>query len=408
MSNQHIAYLELDIIQTISLAAFLFFIGTVIRKKIVFLDRLNIPSAVIGGLLFASLNLILHDRILNLKFNTAAQPLFMVFFFTTIGMGASLPLLKQGGKFVLFFLFISTLFCFFQNFIGMGVASAFGANPLLGVIAGSVTLVGGPATGLAFAPLFENAGVSGAATLAITAATFGIVCGGIIGGPVGTYLIRRHHLSHSNLNSKREIKNELSSGIENITVDTDSENSNLMSNILIAAVAMGIGSIVSYYFQNWGMTLPAYIGAMLIASLFRNIDDKTSSLNIDQKIMDLTGSISLNIFLVVALIDLKLWELMHLAFPLAIILLTQVIVVVLFSIFVSYKFMGKDFDSAIIASGFIGFVLGTTANAIANMKTLVAKFGPSPRAFIVVPMVGAFFIDFINALIITLFLNWIR
>jgi ESS family glutamate:Na+ symporter len=181
-----------------------------------------------------------------------------------------------------------------------------------------------------------------------------------------------------------------------------------MMSIVIAAAAMGLGSIVSFYIQSLGWTLPAYIGAMLIASVLRNIDDKTKLFKIDFPVMELLGTISLNIFLVVALMDLKLWELVHLAIPLAAILFFQVIAVVLFSITISFRMMGKDYESAVMASGFIGFVLGTTANAMANMKTLVGKFGPAPRAFLVVPMVGAFFIDFTNAIIITLFLNWLR
>ena len=406
--ENNIPTIELDLIQTLAAASVIFFIGMIIRKRINFLERLNIPSAVVGGLLFAAINLIAHDRFLNVKLITVAQPLFMVLFFTTIGMGASLPLLKRGGMYVIIFLIMSTLFCLVQNFIGMGIASVFNVNPLLGVIAGSVTLVGGPATGLAFAPLFEKAGVIGAHTLAITAATFGIVCGGILGGPVGTYLIRRYQIKVKGTGKSSELQKELNPEPQMVSIDAEREDSNLMMSIVIAAAAMGLGSIVSFYIQSLGWTLPAYIGAMLIASVLRNIDDKTKLFKIDFPVMELLGTISLNIFLVVALMDLKLCELVHLAIPLAAILFFQVIAVVLFSITISFRMMGKDYESAVMASGFIGFVLGTTANAMANMKTLVGKFGPAPRAFLVVPMVGAFFIDFTNAIIITLFLNWLR
>jgi glutamate:Na+ symporter, ESS family len=400
--------IELDLIQTLAVASIVFFIGMVIRKRITFLERLNIPSAVVGGLLFAVLHLIIHDRFFIVKFTTSAQPLFMVLFFTTIGMGASLPLLKRGGLSVIIFLLISILFCFLQNAIGMGIASLFNVNPLLGVIAGSVTLVGGPATGLAFAPLFEKAGVVGAHTVAITAATFGIICGGILGGPAGTHLIRRYQLTSRGTGGQNELQHELNPEPQIVRIDAEREDSNLMMNILIAAAIMGVGSVVSFYFQSAGWTLPAYIGAMLVASVVRNIDDKTRWINIDHSVMELIGTISLNIFLVVALMDLKLWELVHLALPLATILLFQVIAVVFFAIFVSFRMMGKDYESAVMAGGFIGFVLGTAANAMANMKTLVSKFGPAPRAFLVVPLVGTFFIDVINAIIITLFLNWLR
>ncbi|MBI3189464.1 MAG: sodium/glutamate symporter [Ignavibacteriales bacterium] len=408
MPTTEILTLKLDIIQTLAIACVVYFLGMVLRRNLPILERLNIPSAVIGGLLFAALNLLLHDRFLNLKFETATQPLFMVLFFTTIGVSASLPLLKKGGVQVLIFLIMSTVFCFVQNFVGMGISSLFGVHPLLGVMAGSVTLVGGPATGLAFAPLFEQAGLTGAGTLAITAATFGIVCGGILGGPVGTSLIKRYNLRASKSVSKSELQHELADESPTISVEIEREDSNLVMTIIIASAAMGLGSIVSYYFQSLGWTLPAYIGAMLVASIFRNVDDGTKWLKIDQQAMELIGTIALNIFLVVALMDLKLWELLHLAGPLTAILLAQVIVVVLFSLTFSFWVMGKDYESAVMASGFIGFVLGTTANAVANMKTLVGKYGAAPRAFLIVPMVGAFFIDFTNALIITGFLNWLK
>lgn len=408
MPDTQLLVLKLDLIQTLAIACVMYYIGILLRRALPFLDRLNIPAAVIGGLIFAGVNLFAHDRWINLKFDTAAQPLFMVLFFTTIGMGASLPLLKKGGMQVVIFLLISTVFCFIQNFVGMGISSLFHVPLLLGVIAGSVTLVGGPATGLAFAPLFEQAGVPGAGTLAITAATFGIVCGGIIGGPVGTLLIKRFRLHAQRRTSTSELEHELHPEPAALRIELDKEDSPLLMNIIVAAVAMGIGSIVSFYFQSWGWTLPAYIGAMLVASLIRNIDDATRWLKIDEQVMEVIGTISLNIFLVVALMDLKLWELLNLALPLGAILLAQVVVVVVFALSASFRLMGKDYESAVMASGFIGFVLGTTANAVANMRTLVGKYGPAPRAFLVVPMVGAFFIDFTNAIIITMFLNWLK
>ncbi len=407
VSGVAITTLPLDLIQTLAIASIMYFIGMQLRKNISILEQLNIPSAVIGGLLFAGINLVLHDRYLNLKFDTSMQSLCMVLFFTTIGISASLSLLKKGGVQVVLFLLMATVFCFLQNFAGMGIASLFGVNPLLGVIAGSVTLVGGPATGLAFAPLFENAGVTGASTIAITAATIGIVCGGILGGPAGTYLIKRFNLKSPKDVATGELQNEVTDAPHTVTIDTEREDSGFVLTIMIAAFAMGLGSIVSYYFQSIGWTLPAYIGAMIIGALLRYMDDHTQWFRINQSIMDFVGGIALNIFLMVALMDLKLWELVHLAIPLAAILLTQVILVVLFALTVSYRLMGKDYQSAVMASGFIGFVLGTTANAVANMRTLVHKYGAAPRAFLIVPMVGAFFIDFTNAIIITFFLNWV-
>ena len=401
--------IELDLIQTLAVAAFVFYAGVFLKHKVKVLDALNIPSAVIGGLLFAFIVLILRDNFVNLHFETSAQGLFNVTFFTTIGMGASILLLKRGGLQVVSFLIISTVFCVVQNLLGLQIASWLHVNPLLGVIAGSVTLVGGPATGLAFAPLFEQAGVAGADVVALTAATFGIISGGIIGGPVGTWLIKRYHLKKGTSATSRSFSGDLvewSSGT--LSIDPSQERSHFILNLLLVAICMGIGSILSNIFQSWGWTLPAYIGAMLVAAIARSIDDSTGWFKIRYQSLELIGMVSLNIFLVVALMNLKLWQLVHLALPLSLILIAQVVVASIFALSLVYRLMGRDYDAAVMSSGFIGFVLGTTANAVANMKTLESKYGLSPRAFLVVPMVGAFFIDFTNAIIITLFLNWMK
>ncbi len=397
--------IELDLIQTLALGALAFGAGLRMRKRIPILASLNIPPAVIGGLLVALFTLLTRDRLLNLEFDTSAQPLFMVAFFATIGMGASVGLLRRGGAQVVIFLVISILFCFVQNFLGMWIAKGFGLNSLVGVMAGSVTLVGGPATGMAFAPLFEEAGVAGAGVLAITSATFGIVCGGIIGGPIGTWLIRRHHRATGAPTGQTGPEPQTDSSL---IIETEKDDSPFILDLLVLGVTMGLGSIVSSLFQGLGWTLPAYIGAMIVASVVRNVDDRTRWFGLQMRGLDFVGGLALNIFLVVALMNLKLWELANLALPLALILLAQVAAVALFSLTVGFWIMGRDYDSAVMASGFIGFTLGTTANAMANMQTLTGRFGPSPRAFLVVPIVGAFFIDFANALIISGFLNWLK
>ncbi len=398
--------LKLDLLQTLSLAAVLYFLGLQLRRRIGWLDRLNIPAAVVGGLLFALLVLAGRDRFLSVQLDTAAHPLLSVAFFSTIGMGASLALLRAGGLQVVTFLLFATLFCFVQNFLGIAIARGFGQHPLLGVMAGSVTLVGGPATGLAFAPLLEEAGLFGAGTLALTSATFGIVCGGLAGAPIGTWLIRRFNLSPTGVPGTRTGE-ELARPAA-IVVEPDREDAPLILNMIVLAVAMGIGSVLSTWFKQQGLTLPAYIGAMMVASALRNIDDATGWFRIDPAAMDFVGGFALNIFLVVALMDLKLWQLAGQALPLFVILAAQVVVISVFAVTASFRLMGRDYDSAVMASGFVGFALGTTANAVANMRALVTKYGPAPRAFLVVPLVGAFFIDFANAIIITLFVNWMR
>ena len=398
---------KLDLLQTLSLAGLVYFGGIQLRKRVAWLDRLNIPAAVVGGLLFTLMVVVLRTAGVSVQFDTALQSTLSVAFFTSIGMSASLALLRVGGIQVFIFLVLATLFCFVQNFVGIAIALGFHENPLLGVMAGSVTLVGGPATGLAFAPVFEQAGLRGAAPLALTAATAGIVCGGLVGGPVGTRLIRRFGLVSSNP-SKAEQRAELEEAPETLVVEVDREDTSLMRSLAILALAMVLGSQVSSYIQSLGITMPGYIGAMLVASGLRNLDDGTGWLGIDQRAMEFMGTLALNIFLVVALMSLKLWELAGLALPLLVILVVQVVLVMVFALTVSFRVMGKDYESAVMASGFIGFVLGTTANAVANMRALVARFGAAPRAFLIVPLVGAFFIDFTNAIIITFFVNWLK
>jgi ESS family glutamate:Na+ symporter len=406
--------LKLDLLQTLSLAAVVYFVGIVLRRRIGWLERLNIPAAVVGGLLFTVLATIArHQFALGIQLDTSTQTLLTVTFFTSIGMGASVALLKRGGVQLVVFLIFATVFCLVQNFVGMGIARGFGEHPLLGVMAGSVTLVGGPATGQAFAPLFEQAGLAGAGAIALAAATAGIVCGGLAGGPVGTFLIQRLGRRSAATfpaapASATELQRELDPVPPTIVVEVDREDNSILRSLVSLAVAMGLGSLLSLWIVSLGVTLPAYIGAMIVASILRNVDDVTGWLKLDIRAMEFAGNVALNIFLVVALMDLKLWQIADLALPLVVILAAQVAVVVLFALTVSFSLMGRDYDSAVMSAGFIGFVLGTTANAVANMQALVRRFGAAPRAFLIVPLVGAFFIDFTNAIIITFFVNWLR
>jgi len=397
-----------DAAQTLALAALVLLVGLYLKRRIGILDRLNLPAPVVGGLLAAVLLLVLRQRVATFQFDATLQPILMVAFFTTIGMNASLPLLKKGGIQVFIFLAMSTFVCFVQNFLGMGIAAAFGVNPLVGVVAGSVTLVGGPATGLAFAPLFEKAGVTGAGSLAIAAATFGIMCGGLFGAPLGTWIVERR-LGRKSAGKTAAPAAETAPenpAATQVTLEAEREDTPLLRNVIVLAFAMGIGAVVSGYIQAKGITLPAYIGAMLVASLLRNLDDWLGWFRISPPVMDLVGNLSLLMFLAMALLNLKLWELAHLAAPLVAILAAQVLVLGVFVLLVSFPAMGRDYDSAVMASGLFGFAMGTIANALTNMRALVERYGPAPRAFLVVPLVGAFFVDFTNALIITAFLNW--
>ena len=403
--------LKLDLLQTLTLAAVLYYVGIQLRRRVAWIDRVNIPAAVVGGLLFTVFAMVARGSV-AIQLDTSAQPVLSVAFFTSIGMGASLALLRAGGIQVLVFLLFASAFGVLQNVVGMGIARAFGEHPLLGVMAGSVTLLGGPATGLAFAPLFERAGLTGAGALALAAATAGIIFGGLAGGPVGTYLTRRFGLrpavGRETPVARAELEAELAPRSQTLVIEVEREDTPLVRNLVVLALAMGIGSVVSRYIQSLGVTLPAYVGAMLVASVLRNADDAGGWFGIDQRAMEFMGNLALNIFLTVALMDLKLWQLAAVALPLLVILVTQVVLVVLGALTASFYLMGRDYDAAVMAGGFVGFVLGTTANAVANMRALVERFGPAPRAFLVVPLVGALFIDFTNAVIITFFVNWLR
>ena len=404
--------LKLDLIQTVAFAGVVLFAGYGLRRSIKPLDRFNIPAPVVGGLLVSLITLFFHHyQITPIQFDTTLRDPLMIAFFTTIGFAASLSLLKVGGPQVLLFFLMATGMVIAQNIMGIVLALPFGLNPLLGVICGSVTQTGGPATALAFGPVFEQAGVRAATTAAVAAAIFGIISGGHLGGPVGTFLIEKNKLKKRLLKGSdlpeleaEEIVEEMLSRKGKSSQPPGRSSFELLKSVVIILVAMWAGSWVSQWFARLGLTLPAYIGAMFVAAIIRNFDDLTGWLGLDQKIIDDIGHVALNLFLVIALMTLKLWELAGLFLPMLVILLVQVVLVALGAT-VIFRLMGKDYEAAVMSSGFCGFALGTTANAMANMKAIVERYGRAPRAFLVVPMVGAFFIDFTNALIITVFLN---
>jgi len=409
--------LSLDLVQTIAFAGIVLFVGYGLCRFIRPLSRYNIPAPVVGGLIVALIILVARQfDFMPFQFDTTLRDPLMIAFFTTIGFGASLSLLKVGGPQVLIFFIIATVAAVFQNVIGALIALPFGLHPLFGVLSGSVTLTGGPATGLAFAPLFEQAGVRGASTIAIAAAMFGIICGGLFGGPVGTFLIDRFKLRKPRRQkgempeviAEHVVEDKMPEPKETAPVGEDQESYVLLKNLVVLLVAMWIGSWLSRGFAALGFTLPAYIGAMFVAAIIRNFDDVTHWIGLSQRTLDDLGHVALSLFLVLALMTLKLWELAGLVLPLFIVLVGQVILIAIFCIWPVFKFMGRDYEAAVMSSGFYGFMMGTTANAMANMKVLVDKYGRAPRAFLVVPMVGAFFIDFTNALLITVCLNILK
>jgi ESS family glutamate:Na+ symporter len=404
------ATVSLDMMQTVALAALVLFAGYGIRRRVPVLDRFNIPAPVVGGFLFAAIALALRQTgTLDFEFDTRLQSPFMVAFFTAIGLGASLGLLKIGGRQVLIFWGVASLLAVLQNAIGVGLAELLGVNPLLGLITGSITMTGGHGTGAAFGKLMEDQyHFPGAVTLAMAAATFGLVTGGLLGGPVGTRLITRFGLRSSGGRVPPAATLAEHAALDE---EMDLEPAGraptaylLLQTLTIILACMWAGGLLSAWLGRF-VTLPGYIGAMLVAAVVRNAADASGRLRIEERVVDDLGTIALSLFLTMALMSLKLWELLNLALPMLVIVTVQVAVVAVFAWWVTFRAMGRDYDAAVMASGHCGFGLGATPNAVANMESLVERFGPAPRAFLVVPMVGAFFIDFTNALIITAYIN---
>jgi len=406
--------LKLDLIHTLAFTGIILFLGYGVRRVVRPLSRYNIPAPVIGGLLVALAAALARLAGVTLfQFDTTLQSPLMIAFFTTIGFGASLSLLRVGGPQVILFFMFTVVFALAQNVVGMLMTIPFGLNPLFGVLCGSVTLTGGPATGLAFAPLFEQAGIPAAGSVAIAAAMCGIISGGLIGGPIGTWLIERHKLKKP---LDHPVEMEIPSAMNLVEMQVaespgkspegEGKESYLLMKCFVAIlVSMWVGSWLSGWFASLGITLPPYIGAMLVAAAIRNLDDFTGIVGLSQRVIDNIGTVALSLFIVMALMTLKLWEIAGLALPLMVILIAQVAMISVISLGPIFYIMGRDYEAAVMSGGFCGFMLGTAANSMASMETLVERYGPAPRAFLVVPMVGVFLIDFANALIITACLN---
>ena len=401
---------KLDLVQTVAFAGLILFLGYGLKRLIPALARYNIPAPVAGGLPVAALFAIGYSLDWRpLAFDTTLQTPLQNTFFASVGFGASILLLKRGGPLVLIMMIVASLAAALQNVLGAAVAYLLGEHPLMGVLAGSVTLTGGPATGLAFAPLFEAAGVPGASTLAVSAAMVGIVAGGLLGGPIGTYLLDRHPRRLTAPPQDGTLENlaeeQFPEPATTVPAGEDVEAYALMKHLVVIITAVGAGVWVSAGLQSMGWTLPAYIGAMIVAAVIRNIDDVTGLVGMSQRTIDDLGTVALALFLVMALMTLRLWELAGVVIPLLVILFFQVAFVAAICVLAIPRLMGKDYDAVVMSTGFCGFMLGTTANAVANMGALVERYGPAPKAYLVVPLVGAFGIDFVNGLLITAFLN---
>jgi len=396
---------NLNIYETMALVSIVFYIGKYLRNKFSILSKYCIPPSVVGGFIFAIFILILKTTsIATINLDTTLQEIFMTAFFTSIGFTASFKILKQGGMKVVTFLALAILLVVLQNTVGVTLASLFNLQPLLGLCTASIPMIGGHGTAGSFGPLLENMGVSGATTVSIASATFGLIMGSIIGGLVARNLIHNHKI--------KTIHDENSNIPPEEVGDFNEENQNilclkkLMTGASFLFVAMGLGSIISDLIQNSGLTFPSYIGAMLAAAIIRNLYDFLGK-EIVEKEIETLGSLSLSFFLTMALMGLKLWQLFDLALPLMIMLFAQVILVGCFAYFVTYRIMGANYEAVVFASATCGFGMGATPNAIANMDELTNRYGFVHTPYFVVPIIGCLFIDFVNSAIITLFINFI-
>ena len=391
--------IKLDITLTVAVAAVLLALGEYIKNRVPVFSRYFIPSPIIGGLIFSVIALVGHETgAFSIEFYDTIRNFLLLVFFTTIGFSASFELLKKGGVGVALFLLCAVMLVCVQNGVGVVLAQALGVNALIGLAAGSISLTGGHGTSAAFGPLLEQAGAVGALPAAIAASTYGLVAGCVIGGPVGTLLMRRHQLKPTQGSATPQ-----QPGTAATQAADNSDDTPMMATILLM-VCIGLGTLLVDWLKRLGIVLPAYLGPMLMAALVRNIID-WRQWTLPQRQFEVVGNVSLAFFLVMALMSMKLWELAAVAGPLLVILLVQTAIMFAYAYFVTFRIMGSDYDAAVMACGHCGFGMGATPNAMANMQSFTKANGPSFKAFFVIPLVGSLFIDFFNAVIITSFMG---
>lgn len=398
---------EFNIIQTAGLAIVWLLVGKLLRARIKFFRDFAIPAPVIGGFLFAIINLVLRiNNIMVIEFDETLRSFFMIIFFTSIGYNASIKTLKAGGPLVIKFLLIATILCVLQNVVAISLSGIAGVSPRLALMTGSTPMTGGHGTAAGIAPLIEDAGIAGAESVAVSAATFGLVAGSLLGGPIANFLIKRNNLVEKKAQESLEEAYD-ESILEEVVEPLDGDKMNMAFFVLL--IAMFLGSYISDFLNAQVARItdlasfPAYIGPMLLAILARYISDKGTNF-VPVKEVEIAGSIGLNIFLAMALMTMRLWDLADLIGSMLILLSAQVILAGLFVIFITYRFMGNNYDSAVLAAGHMGFSMGATPNGVANMESVCDKYVYSKMAFFVLPIVGGMFIDFANVLVIIGFL----
>ena len=391
--------IQLDMYQTLAVAVLVLLLGNYLKKKIYFLQKFCIPAPVIGGLIFAIMTCICYvTGIAEFSFNDTLREGCMVFFFTSVGFQANLKVLKSGGKSLIVFLGLVIVLIILQNLTAVGLAKLLNLNPLIGMCTGSIPMVGGHGTAGAFGPVLEDLNIKGATTICTAAATFGLIFGSLIGGPLGKRLIEKHSLLNTAANEDDSLLVEDEKKHERHT--------NMYADSVFQLIlAIGVGTIFTMLLTKTGLTFPIYIGAMLAAALMRNICEYTGIATIHMGEINDLGGISLSLFLGMAMITLRLWELASLAIPLVILLAAQVLLIIIFTYVIEFNIMGRDYDAAILVSGTCGFGTGATPNAMANMQAVCDQYVPSIKAYLLIPLVGSLFADFLNSLVITFFIN---
>ena len=393
--------IQLDMYQTIAIAVVVLMLGSFLKKRINMLERFCIPAPVIGGIIFAIFTCICYvTGIAEFSFDDILKEVCMVFFFTSVGFQANLKVLKSGGKSLIVFLGLVIVLILSQNFLAVGLTKLLHIDALVGLCTGSIPMVGGHGTAGAFGPVLEDFGISGATTLCTAAATFGLITGSVMGGPLGRSLIEKKNLLDTVVTEDDSLLVEEEKKHERHT-------SMYPAAVFQLIIAMGIGTIISHLLSLTGMTFPIYIGAMIAAAFIRNIGEYSGKFTIYMGEINDIGGISLSLFLGIAMITLKLWQLAELALPLIILLAGQTILMFLYTRFVVFNVMGRDYDAAILSAGVCGFGMGATPNAMANMQVLCEKYEPSVKAYLLIPLVGSLFADFLNSLVVTFFINFL-
>jgi glutamate:Na+ symporter, ESS family len=393
--------IQLDFYGTLVAASLVLLLGRGLVSRVGFLRSYNIPEPVAGGLVVAVLLLLLRTFDIEVRFDTSLQTPLMLAFFATIGLSADLASLKKGGRVVGIFLLAVIGLLVVQNAMGIGLATLLGLDPLMGLLTGSITLAGGHGTGAAWGTVFsEKYGLASASELALASATFGLVLGGLIGGPVARLLIKRVQVP----GCSQEQAPRLPKGFEQPNKERSITPFSFVETLALIAVSLLAGNLLNGLLQGTAFELPTFVCVLFVGVVLRNGLSALGLYQVFEREVSVLGNVSLSLFLAIALMSLKLWDLAALALPIFIILAVQALVMALFAIFVTFRVMGGNYDAAVLAAGHCGFGLGATPTAIANMQAVTQRYGPSQIAFLVVPMVGAFFIDIINVIVIKLYL----